>query len=637
MAYIPDDFIDQLRHRSDLADVVGSFIQVKRRGSDHWACCPFHKEKTPSFKIDSQRQTFYCFGCKKSGNLFHFVQEMLNTDFVGAIHWLADRHGLPVPEVGRDGDSGAQGQRRQWREQGLALLQDAAAWYQHLLKQPEAEKARAYVRSRNLDEATVEHFGLGYCLDSWDALCRWAASRGYDNNLLQATGMVSQKEGASNFYDRFRDRLIFPIHDELNRVVGFSARVLDSNAQTAKYVNSPESDFFQKNSILYGLNHARRHLRAFGHALICEGQLDVIACHRAGLTQAVAAQGTAFTENHARLLKRSTNNVVLAFDADTAGNQAAQRTIAILHEVGIAVSVVSLPAGEDPDSIFQHGGPEALAQIMGAGEPAIPWMFRQSCQAHDLRQPEDKSIIVNEVLQTILPISDQVVRTAHCQWLAGQLQMPENILFDVMHSLLAARQQRRPSPFVSMAGQTDPRQTNVSQATAMPIFAMPQENEKTWQLMLELILCHQQLACNLADDDNVARLLPDNPLGMAISRVLALVDQDCWEDAPEILCNSELIRDPLVGAVINSQSFQAETICRHLQNYNPVNSEQETREMADEKICQAYQDCRKILLTTELQQKITEKTEALANASGEESTKLMRELMELNKQKRELG
>ncbi|HOG51364.1 MAG TPA: DNA primase, partial [Lentisphaeria bacterium] len=299
---IPEEFIEQLRQRTDIADVVGSFTQVKKRGSDHWACCPFHKEKTPSFKMDSQRQTFYCFGCKKSGNLFHFIQEMVNTDFVGAVHWLADRYGLTVPETRRRGDGAASEQRRQWREQGQKLLNEAADWYHHLLKQPEAEKARAYLQSREIDSEAIEKFNLGYCLDSWDALCQWASSRGYSPELLEATGLVSKKEGSTSFYDRFRDRLIFPIHDELSRVVGFSARILSPDAKAAKYVNSPESDFFQKSSVLYGLNHARTSLKTFGHALVCEGQLDVIACHRAGLSNAVAAQGTAFTENHARLL-----------------------------------------------------------------------------------------------------------------------------------------------------------------------------------------------------------------------------------------------------------------------------------------------------------------------------------------------
>ena len=639
MPHIPEEFIDQLRHRTDIVDVISSFVPVKKRGSDHWACCPFHKEKTPSFKIDSQRQTFYCFGCKKSGNLFHFIQEMVNTDFVGSIHWLADRYGLTVPEVHRAGGDGAAGeQRRQWREQGQKLLNEAADWYHHLLKQPEAVKARAYLQSREIDGDAIEKFTLGYCLDAWDALCHWAASRGYSPELLQATGLVSQKDGSTGFYDRFRDRLIFPIHDELSRVVGFSARILSPDAKAAKYVNSPESDFFQKGAILYGLNHARASLKTFGHALVCEGQLDVIACHRAGLTNAVAAQGTAFTENHARLLKRSTNNVVLAFDADTAGDKAAQRTIAILHEVGITVAVVSLPAGEDPDSIFRHGGAEALRSIMGATEPAVPYMFRRACEIHDLNQPEGKSLIVADVLAAIRPLADPVARTAHCQWLATQLHLPENVLFDALNALQTSHAQHAsPPPFRPEPGATDRAAGREPASFRLPAFTMPEDNEKIWQTILDLVLHFEDQAMRLADDEETTRLLPDTPLGMAISRVLACVDQNSWSDAMESLCHDELIRHPTVGAVIAKSAFPSRPKAKAPAPTSVFGSgEPEEEDLLAEKTAQAYQDCRKRLQLAELLRISTEKQLALQAATGEEAKKLMRELTELNRKKRQL-
>ena len=635
---IPEEFIEQLRQRTDIADVVGSFTQVKKRGSDYWACCPFHKEKTPSFKVDSQRQTFYCFGCKKSGNLFHFIQEMVNTDFVGAVHWLADRYGLTVPETRRRGDSAASEQRRQWREQGQKLLNEAADWYHHLLRQPEAEKARAYLQSREIDDETIEKFNLGYCLDSWDALCQWASSRGYSPELLEATGMVSKKEGSTSFYDRFRDRLIFPIHDELSRVVGFSARILSPDAKAAKYVNSPESDFFQKGSVLYGLNHARANLKTFGNALVCEGQLDVIACHRAGLVNAVAAQGTAFTENHARLLKRSTNNVILAFDADTAGATAAQRTIALLHEVGLTVSVVSLPAGEDPDSIFRHGGAEALRSIMSATEPAVPYLFRRACDTHDLNQPEGKSLIATDVLTAIRPLPDPITRTAHCQWLATQLNMPENIIFDALNTLQASHAQH--SATTSFRPPSDPTDRPADRTPApfqLPTFTMPEDNEKVWQTVFDLVLHFEELALRLADDEEITQLLPDTPLGMAISRVLACVDQNSWSDAMDSLCHDDLIRHPTIGAVIAKSAFPYHPKPKEpapVSTFGAIESEVEEEDIGAEKTTQAYEDCRKKLQLAEITRISQEKQLALQTAEGEEAKSLMRELTELNRKKR---
>ena len=651
MPPIPSEFIDQLRQRTDLVDIVGSFVPTKKRGADHWACCPFHKEKTPSFKIDSQRQTFYCFGCKKSGNLFHFIQEMVNTDFVGAVHWLADRYGLTVPETRQHGDQAGSEKRRQWREQGLKLLHETAEWFHHLLRQPEAAKARAYLQSREIDGDTIEKFGLGYCLDSWDALCQWAAARGYQPELLQATGLVAQKDGATSFYDRFRDRLVFPIHDELNRVVGFSARILSPDAKAAKYVNSPESDFFQKGAILYGLNHARASLKTLGHALVCEGQLDVIACHRAGLTNAVAAQGTAFTENHARLLKRSTNNVVLAFDADTAGDKAAHRTIAILHETGISVAVVSLPAGEDPDSIFRHGGAEALRSIMATTEPAVPWLLRRACETYDLDRPEGKSLIVGDVLAAIRPIADPVARTAHCQWLAEQLHLPENVLFDALNALQASyAKHAEPSRFRPDTNAPAPADAATPPTAAgamagprtlprLPAFTMPEENEKIWQTILDLVLHFEDLALRLADDTETTRLLPDTPLGMAIGRVLASVDQNAWADALDTLCHDDLIRHPTIGAVIAKSAFPYRPKPKApapapARPFGVNAAETEEMDIVTEKTTQAYDDCRRRLLQAELLRLSQEKRLALETATGAEAQQLMRELTELNRRKR---
>lgn len=618
MAHIPEEIIDEIRRRADIIDVIGTTVSLQKRGNDYWACCPFHQEKTPSFKVDQQRQTYYCFGCKKSGNVFHFVQESINTDFVGAVEWLADRLGIVIPERGGgSGDAAAAAKRREWRDAGMRLLGDCAEWFRQNMATPQARQAHDYLQSREIDADAVARFQLGYSPDSWDTLCQWAQRQGYSPDLLLATGMAVQKEGHKTIYDRFRGRLMFPIWDELGRVVGFSARVLDPAIKTSKYINSPESEFFQKGSILYAFNFARQSLKQFGHALVCEGQLDVIACHRAGLTHAIAAQGTAFTANHARLLKRSANEVVLAFDADTAGEKAAQRTVALLHGAGMSVSVVTLPQGEDPDSVFRKGGASALQQIMSNSQPAVPYLFQQSSAHHDLARPEGLSAVVNDVLAAIKPIEDAVIRTAHCQWLSQQVNLPERVLFDALQALRSEHRE------FAMSSQATPW---AAKPPAMPVFQAPvAASEQTLQALLDLILHHEAPARMLAAEQDVHEVIPDTPLGQALMRVLAAVDQNEWDDVEHELVQYDLVRDPLVGAVLAQSHFSGHTTIAA-----PGDA------AVAEKHRQAYADCLQRLRLERLNAQIEARKAQLATASGDDARRLQGELMELLSQKSQL-
>ena len=620
MPHIPEEIIEEIRNRADLVDLVSRQTPVKKNGNAFWACCPFHNEKTPSFKIDPQRQTFYCFGCKKSGNVFHFVQDMVNTDFVGAVQWLANLYGIDIPDT-RDGNEQEQDRRRQWRENCLKLLNDTANWYHANLSQPEAEPARRYLESRGIDADAVNRFRLGYSPDSYDAASRWAMRLGYTPEMLLATGLTIQKEDSKTTYDRFRGRLTFPIQDELGRVVGFSARVLDAEAKTAKYVNSPETDFFQKGKLLYAYNFARQAFKNSGKALICEGQLDVIACHRAGLDYAVAAQGTAFTEFHARLLKRSTSRVTLAFDADGAGRKATVRTMAILHGQGLAVDVVTLPEGEDPDSIFRKGGAHALSAIMSQTTPAVPFLFNAMCAAHDRSQPEELSIIVKEVLEVIRPLADPVVKAGHCQWLAQQLHIPENV---VMQELKVVDDSHK-SAFDAAIPKMVPRPLMPNQ---MPAFHMQQTGEATFQVLLELILRHDFLAKDLAGNDDVAALIPDTPLGQAINMVVAETAEGEWEMAEQSIINSDLAANPSVGKVLNNPQY--------VKLLPEEGDDAAAIELKREKVKAAYSDCVNELLRNDLDVKIAALKQSMATETGEALVQLQREFCDLVAKKNKL-
>lgn len=545
MGRIPEEIIQQIRERADIVDIVGSFVPLKKRSGVYWACCPFHKEKTPSFKLNQELQGYYCFGCKAHGNVIDFVKQMVNTDFVGAVRWLADRLSIEIPESSWESSNPGEAARlRKTFERRQNLLASIASWYHTLLKHPQAVNARNYLAGRGLDEASINHFMLGYSLDTWDATIKWGAALGFTKEDLMATGLITKPEDKLRYYDRFRGRLMFPIWNERGKVVGFSARVLDPEAKAAKYVNSPETDFFRKGELLYALNFARAAFKEVGYVLICEGQLDVIACHRAGLVNAVAAQGTAFTEHHARLLHKSVTNAVLSFDADGAGAKAAERTIAILFAAGFAVSVVTLPEGEDPDSIFRKGGADALRSVLAATEPAVPYMFRIACQDTSPDSPEGKSLVVKRVLTAVKTIGDEVARTAHCQWLAEKLGLPERVVLNVLASLPAPGEVRRsyaPPVYVR------PRPTSPT---------APHPEDPVLTMLLDLLLHFEHLARDFSTQQDVIAFLPDTPLGQALSNVVVFTEQDEWNIAiDEITKMKDIYSDPSVGKAILASDY----------------------------------------------------------------------------------
>lgn len=562
MPRIPESVVEEVRERADIVEVVGSRLQLQKRGSDYWACCPFHKEKTPSFKVSSSRQSFYCFGCHQSGNVFTFVQHMENLDFVEAVRLLARRYGVVVPEPEVEGgpeEREAAAKRRSEREQGFELLAQMARWYQHRLTLPDAQAARDYVASRGLDAATVAAFGLGYAPDSWDAALRWCEQLGFARELAIKTGLVAvREEEPGRCYDRFRDRLMFPIFDEHGRVVGFSGRLLQADAKAAKYVNSPETDFFHKGRLLYAFHLARAHFREHGRALVCEGQLDVIACHRAGLTHAVCSQGTAFTEQQAQLLRRATDAVTLAFDADPAGEKAAVGTIQLLQRAGIRVTVAVLPEGEDPDSLFRHQGPPALREAMTKAVDGIQFVYAQAARRHDAATPQGKSAIVQDVLPVIISQDDPVAQSAYCAWLASQLEVPESAVSRAMEGLL--REQARGPRDSERGGRTGgpllvPPGARRS-AGGLPAFELPATRDPALISLLDLAVHVEAIARELLDE-LPPDLVPDTPVGQALNLVLAATAAGEWSRAATVLTGrQDLVVCPEVNRVLLDSAYR---------------------------------------------------------------------------------
>ena len=430
MPVIPEAVIEDVRARTDIVQVIGDRVPLKRAGAAWKACCPFHNEKTPSFTVNPQRQSFKCFGCGEGGDVFKFLMKHDGMSFVDAVRYLAEKCGVEVVAEEDDG--------RTARAKRLYQINAEFAAFCHrcLLKTSAAAGARAYLERRRLDAATVEAFQLGYDPDEWGALDEFARRNRFTPEEMVAAGIGSlpDRPGASaNLRDRFHGRLMFPICDQTGRVVAFSARVLDAAKSPAKYVNSPETDVFKKARVLYALDKAQRHIASSKHreAIVCEGQIDVIRCHACGFPRAVASEGTAFTPEHAKLLHRYADSVVELFDADAAGRKAAVRTAAILLAEGLAVRVAEMPAGEDPDSFLLKNPPEAFQRMLDDAVGIVPFHVAfLRAQERDPDGADAAARIVQGVLQTVAACRNAVQKARMLQEVASLTNLPEDAIRD---------------------------------------------------------------------------------------------------------------------------------------------------------------------------------------------------------------
>jgi len=411
--------LEQVRAASDIVDVIGSVLPLKRAGANFVALCPFHREKTPSFSVNPHKQIFYCFGCHKGGDVFAFIRQYENLTFVEAVKRLADRARITlVYEKG----AGPDPEKAMVKDRLLDLHEQLARrWQTALLNEAGGQAARDYLARRGVSDEAVRLFRLGYAPDTWDDTVNWARSKGFEPALLEQSGLVIRKEGGDRFYDRFRGRLMFPICDEQGRVIAFSGRILSGDAKAAKYVNSPETPIFTKGKVFYGLDKARRPMLEAGFAIVCEGQLDLIACYMAGVQNIVAPQGTAFTADHARLLKRYVNEVVLCFDSDDAGQNAATRVMDSLLASGLAIRVAVVPAPHDPDSFIRERGGQAFQQLVRQAEGFFDFYLKRLCAMHDTTGDLGRRSVVAAMREALWKTNDLVLLDTFAQKTAQRL------------------------------------------------------------------------------------------------------------------------------------------------------------------------------------------------------------------------
>jgi DNA primase len=413
MGTIPSQTIEQIAAANDIVEVIGTYFPLKRAGSTFKAICPFHQEKTPSFTVSPSRQTFHCFGCGAGGSVFRFVMDYEHLEFPAAVKKLAARVGIPVIE--ERGASPADEDRQQEARRALLQLHaEAAEWFhENLVKKKVGEPAREYLKGRGIDKRIAKDWQIGFAPESWDAFLSWALERGYQQRLLLESGLVARREesGADNKgYDRFRNRIMFPIHNDVGEVIAFSGRVLDQQAEAAKYVNSPETPLFRKGRVLFGLHKTKRGLIEADCAIVCEGQLDLITLFEAGIANVVAPQGTAFTEQQARILKRFVSEVVLCFDADAAGQKAAERSLDALLQNNLVVRVAEMPAGEDPDSLVRKSGRAGFENLVSGARDFFDWWIERESAAADLNSLSEKMQVARKLADTIGRVQDPMMR-----------------------------------------------------------------------------------------------------------------------------------------------------------------------------------------------------------------------------------
>ncbi|WP_305042097.1 DNA primase [Geoalkalibacter sp.] len=517
---IPDDKIREVQDRADILEVVSSYVALKRSGANHVGLCPFHAEKTPSFNVNPPRQIYHCFGCGVGGDAISFVRRMEGLSFPEAVRRLAERYGIDIAEEQRTPEEEL---ARQRRAQLLRINEVAAEFYHGILmdnEDPRGRAARAYLRERGYGRETAERFRLGYAPEGWEALAAHLAGKGFEGELVRQLGLTRPGKEGRGDYDLFRARLIFPIFSARGEVAAFGARVLDKSLP--KYINSPESPVYHKSAALYGLFQAREAMRRAGEAIVVEGYFDVLALHRAGFAQAVATCGTALTAEHARLLKRYAERVVLLFDQDSAGRQATWRAMEALLPEGVPVAAATLEAGEDPDSFTARHGVKALEERLKAARPVFELFLEDTLAAHGA-SVEGRAQAAEAILAKLRLIPGEIERTLYRQALARKTGLDEALLARRASAL------RGPAPGPAApvvpppqepSGQA-PRQALPGPARPAPRGLRGAQASPAPQALIRYLL-ERAAARERARSEGLASLLADGLLRRLAEKILAL-------------------------------------------------------------------------------------------------------------------
>ena len=435
--YYPEEIIEEVRISNDIVDVVMEYVRLERKGKDYFGLCPFHNEKTPSFSVAPAKQIFYCFGCGKGGNVIQFIMEIENLSYIDSVKFLADRARIQLP----DGDSPEEKEKALMKRRLIEINTEAARFFFSVLNSSKGEKARWYLKNRNIKESTIRKFGIGYSGDSWNELFIHLKEKGFEEEHILKSGLVlTNKSG--KFYDRFRERIMFPIFDVRGNVIAFGGRVMDSTKP--KYMNSPETAIYNKSRNLYALNFAKN--SGEKRLIIVEGYMDVISLHQSGIINTVASLGTALTESQGRTLKKYAEEVIISFDADTAGQSATMRGLDLLSDIGCQVKVLKIPDGKDPDEFIRKNGVDEFKKLVDRSVSLIEYKIEVLKKSIDTDTVGGKINFLNKTADILSKIDNSVEREMYVKKLAAQYRISEeSILSEVYKRIKKTDSLRTPA------------------------------------------------------------------------------------------------------------------------------------------------------------------------------------------------
>lgn len=456
--YYSDELIEEIRMRNDIVDVISSYVKLQKKGNTYFGLCPFHNEKSPSFSVTPSKQMYYCFGCGEGGNVYTFLMKYENFTFVESVKELAQRAGIALPEQEMTGE---QKRAADVRTRIMEINKLSAKYFYHQLRSENGKRAYEYLENRKLEDATIVKFGLGYSNPTSSDLYQYLKKQGYNDEILKESGLITYSEKGT--YDKFWNRVMFPIMDVNNRVIGFGGRVMGEGEP--KYLNSPETKVFDKSRNLYGLNNARMSRKKY--ILVCEGYMDVIALQQAGFTNAAASLGTAFTSQHASLMKRYTDEVVCTFDSDGAGVKAALRAIPILRQAGLSVKVLSMKPYKDPDEFIKAMGCEAFEERIQQASNGFMFEIEKCKEEYDMNDPDSKTKFQQEVARRLLVFEDEVQRNNYLDAVSREFMIPS----EQLHRSVAAaamtqdvQNRREPREIKSIADRKKPQESGVQKS-----------------------------------------------------------------------------------------------------------------------------------------------------------------------------
>lgn len=426
IGYLPDDFVEDVRQANDIVDIISEYLPLKLKGKNFFGLCPFHNEKTPSFSVDAERQLYHCFGCGEGGNVYNFIMTMENMDFLDSVKYLAEKRGIPLPHT----NNKLSAEINERKAKLYSVNKDAALYLFHNLSSKNGAKARDYLYSRGINDNLIKVFGLGFALDAWEDIYTHLLNKGHDKDIIIEAGLAIEKN--NNIYDRFRDRLMFPIIDGRNRVTGFGGRVL--NDSMPKYMNSPESIIYNKTNLLYGINLVKKR-RPIDSIILVEGYMDLISMYINGFYNVLASLGTALTKEQAKLIRRLTGNVTIAFDGDAAGARATLRGLDLLRSAGLKVRVIDFKDGMDPDDTIRKFGKDYFLKLLDDAYSLTEYKLLKLKDNFDLDNQDEKIDFMTQATKLFIEVDNIIERDVYIQNLSREMGFKSELLYSYIKQI----------------------------------------------------------------------------------------------------------------------------------------------------------------------------------------------------------